>query len=223
VPGPSMRELLDDAAHGRFPAVDGGWTCISPWRSDVGAIVAFTGHAYIAVPSELAPALERLEIDGYGGAHAPSVVSTLAGPDGWIDSLDVVLVLGAAGRQRSSMRLIERHDLADHPRAVFARRVRDEVVVLGSELADESVLTLSRGLGGLPEIGIETNGRTDAVEMILAGAALAPSGATITASVAPGNARALRTFLKAGFCPVASVQLFQRATHSPGLPTAGGV
>lgn len=224
MPLPTMQMLLDDAAHGGFPAADGQWTLIPPWRADVGAVVAFTGHAFVALPEDDSTALERLGLDGFGGAHAPAVVTELAGPGGWIDTLDVVLVLEATRRRRSLMRLVERPDLADHPRVRFARRVRDDVVVLGSDdVTSRSVVTLSRGLGGLPEVGIETDGQTDAVEMIVAAATRAPQGSTVVASVAPGNARALRTFLNAGFTPVASVQLFQKRGRGQDLSGADAV
>jgi hypothetical protein len=213
IPAPTLRSLLDDATVGRFPPVDGGWTQIPPWRRGLGAVVAFTGHSYVALPGPPAVELGSLGLDGFGGAHAPDVVIALAGPGGWIDSLDVVLVLGTVRRRRSpSHHLVERPDLSEHPRVDFARRVRDDVVVFGlDDLAERSLVTLSTGLGGLPEIGIATDGGVDAVEMIAAAAALAGERDTIVASVAPGNARALRAFLNAGFTPVGSIQLFQSA------------
>ncbi|MDT4909635.1 MAG: hypothetical protein QOI69_2876, partial [Pseudonocardiales bacterium] len=38
-----------------------------------------------------------------------------------------------------------------------------------------------------------------------------PGDQLVVAGVAPGNARALRTFLRVGFEPVASVQVYCRA------------
>ena len=43
-----MGELLTDAADGVFPAQDGGWHRVPPWREGVEAVMAFTGHAVLA-------------------------------------------------------------------------------------------------------------------------------------------------------------------------------
>lgn len=53
--------------------------------------------------------LARLGIDGVGGALHPAVLLALAGPQGWIDSLDILLA--ARGRGGESP-LVVRADLA---------------------------------------------------------------------------------------------------------------
>lgn len=206
-----LATLLADASAGQFPDPDGGWSRIPPWRDGVEAIVAFTGHAYFAVAEDIPAArIDELGADGLGGAHAPSVIQAIAGPQAWIDSLDVVLVVRTADAAAPS-RLVERPDLADHPRARLAARIRDEVQVLGyPQPENTSLVTVSRGLGGLPELGVQTNGSTDGAAMLREAMAAIPSYQLVVAAVAPGNARALRTFLRVGFQPVASVQLFCR-------------
>jgi len=206
---PTLRSLLLDAHRGVFPAVDGGWTRIAPWRRGLGAVIAFTGHAFIAVADDVGDGhLEHLRIDGFGGAHATAVIQSLAGAEGWIDSLDAVLV--SAPTREAERTLVERPDLTDHPRVLVARKVRDDVRVLGHPgPGDRSLVTVSRGLGGLVELGIETDGAADAVAMLREASTLVPDDEPVVAAVAPGNARALRTFLSAGFRPVASVQLYQ--------------
>ena len=90
--------LLRDAAAGRFPAPDGGWHRVPPWRDGVEAVLAFTGHAVLAVGDDVSD--ERLagSTRRVGGAHHPRVLTALAGPGGWVDSLDAVLVArGRAG------------------------------------------------------------------------------------------------------------------------------
>ena len=207
--------LLRAAARGSFPQVDGGWDLGRPWRHGVGAVVAFTGHAVVVPPAGFEPArCQHLGIDGFGAAHAPHVVTALAGPGGWVDSLDAVLVRVPDGAGNAPGEpLVDRPDLADHPRACFARRVRDEVRVLGRPDDSPALVTLGRGIGGLPEIGIETDGSVDAVALLRAAEAAVPRGEPVVAAVAPGNARALRTFLAAGYTPVGSVQLVVPRSH----------
>ena len=94
----------------------------------------------------------------------------------------------------------------------LARRLRDDVRVLGfSDPGISALVTVGRGLCGLLELGIETDGRVDAVAMIREASMAGPEGEPVVAAVAPGNARALRMVLAAGFRPIASVQLSQRS------------
>jgi hypothetical protein len=206
-----LGRLLTDALGGRFPPCDGGWHRVPPWRAGVEAVCAFTGHAVLAVGADVTDArLTGLGVDGFGGAHHPRVLLELAGPSGWIDSLDAVLVRAGGGEQE----LVDRPDLADHPRVAFARAVREDVRVLGSrDSADESVATLSRGIAGLSEISVELDdrqrGRGGGAAYVRAAAAAAPAGEPVVAAVAPGNAASLRAFLGAGFVVVGSVQLLR--------------
>lgn len=205
-----LATLLRAAGRGRFPDPDGGWSRIPLWRPAVEAIVAFTGHAFFAVADDVADQqIAELGADGYGGAHAPSVIHALAGPDAWIDSLDAVLVIQTP--EDGSSRLVERPDLGDHPRVRLAGRIRDEVQILGyPEIENTSVVTVSRGLGGLLELGVQADRATDGAGMLREALSALPGAQLVVAAVAPGNARALRTFLRVGFQPVASVQLYCR-------------
>lgn len=210
---PTLRSLLLDAAQDRFPTPDGGWTRIQPWRHGLEGVVAFTGHAFLATGADVEDQLlADLGVDGAGGAHAPRVVQALAGPTGWVGTLDVVLVSGPGDTRRTRTVLVDRPDLADMPAVVQARRVHGDVRILGTDdREDRSLVTVARGLGGLVQLGIETDGPAHAASMIRAARGLAPAGDPVVATVPPANARALRAFLRAGFKPVASVQLYQRA------------
>src|SRR3954466_7118580 len=85
-------KVLSKAAAGDFPAVDGGWQRVGPWRPGVEGGVAFTGHPSPAVDDDVSDGtLASLGPDGFGGASNPRVVARLAGT-GWIDALDIVLV-----------------------------------------------------------------------------------------------------------------------------------
>lgn len=209
-------EAIHRAAAGRFPPVDGGWERTCPWREGVEGVVAFTGHSYLAVGEDVPDAdLHRLGADGFGGSTGPRLVSALAG-SGWIDALDLVLTAFGTGAGSS---LVPRPDLQSHERARLAASVRDAVEVLGyAARCDRTVVTLSRGLGGLLEVGVETDpaqrhtGATvlrDVLDRV-------PEGEIVVAACAPGNARAVRAFLTAGFVPVGSAQLWRPVRDADG-------
>lgn len=65
--------------------------------------------------------------------------------------------------------------------------------------------TLSRGIAGLTEVGVQAQDGS-ALALLEGARAQVPRGETLLASVTPGNARSLRFFLRHGFVPVGSVQ-----------------
>ena len=204
-----LAAVLRLAAAGVFPPVDGGWDRVRPWREGLEAVVALTGHAYLAVGEDVDDAaLAALRPDGFGGAHHPRVVTALAG-GGWVDALDVLLAAGGGGVPVRADRLVPRPDLAGHPRAVLARRLRGDVLVLGRPGGDASLVTVSTGVAGLTEIGAEVAAGTDGAHLVADVVATRPAGSTVLAAVAPGNARSLRSLLRAGMRPVGSVQLYR--------------
>lgn len=208
-----LGQLLLQCADGTFPLPDGGWHRVPTWRDDVEAAVAFTGHAVFAVRDDVTDeTLHRLGADGFGGAHHPRLIAEVAGRDGWIDSIDAVL-LGRGTGQPSP--LVERPDLVGSVRALHALGVRDVERVLGyPDPTDCSVVILSRGLGGLPELSFELDprfrGGRRARGLVDDALALLPDDEIVVTAVAPGNAASLRTVLGAGFVPVGSVQLWRR-------------
>jgi len=181
---------------------------VPPWRPGLAAVVAFTGHAFVALDPEhlLEPAVQA-RLDGFGGAHHPAVATAIAGPGGWIDSLDSVLVAHGVGGPPI---LGDRPDLAAHARVAFAAGVRSDVRVVGPPVGDAFV-TIGRGLGGLSELGVAVGDTTSGRQLLRDALTMIPAGEVTLAAVAPGNARALRAFLAAGFRPVASVQLLRPA------------
>jgi GNAT superfamily N-acetyltransferase len=205
--------LIADAAAGSYPAVDGGWHRVPPWRPDVEAVVAFTGHAVFAVRDDVTDdTLARLGADGFGGASHPALLTGIAGPEAWIDSLDAVLVAEGSG---TGGRLVERPDLRRHPRAQHADGVREVRQVLGyADPKDSTVVIISAGIGGLTEISFELDpakrGRGEGRQLVEDALSAVPAGDLVLAGVAPGNAASFRALLASGFRPVASVQLFRR-------------
>jgi GNAT superfamily N-acetyltransferase len=210
-----VADLIRSAAAGHHPVPDGGWHRVAPWRPGVEGVFAFTGHAVLAVDDEVTDErLEGLGVDGLGGANHPRVLLDLAGEGGWIDSLDALLVRRVPVTPTYEP-LVDRPDLDSHPRAHWARAVRDDVRVLGHrELTDQSIATLSRGIGGLLELSVEleptARGRGRATALIEAAVAAVPED-LVVAAVAPGNAASLRAFLAAGFAVLGSVQLLRPA------------
>jgi GNAT superfamily N-acetyltransferase len=170
--------------------------------------------------------LRALGVDGIGGAHDPRLIVDLAGEGGWIDSLDAVLAgrgTGGGGSPDSqcdpggpgdSGVLVKRPDLADHPRARFARAMRDDVTVLGYPDPDrQAMAVISRGLAGLAEMGFELEPdrrRSGAGRALVKDAlSMVPRGRLVVSAVAPGNAASLRALLANGFAPLGSIQLFR--------------
>lgn len=216
-----LSEVLARAASGRFPPVDGGWERLARWRQGVFGILAFTGHAFVCAPASVSDTeITALGVAGYGEAHQPDVVTALAAGH-TVHTLDAVLARHGTGSAPGVTRdpgavddgdLARRDDLAEHPRVRLARSIRDDVQVWGVPPEEgDDLLTLARGLGGLPEFGIETTTPGAGAALLARGLDLVPADQPVIACCAPGNARALRRFLHAGFRPVASVQLWHEA------------
>lgn len=208
-----LGEIITRAADGDFPEVDGAWERVEPWRAGVEGVVAFTGHAYVAVGDAVADTeVDRLGADGYGGAHNPRLALGLSG-GGFVDCLDLVLAArGTGANSEGEGPLVPRNDLRNHPRAELATLLRSEVRTYGYAAHDDrTVVTFSRGLGGLAELGVEADDRHagSGTGLVRDALDLVPADEVVVAACAPGNARAIRAFLGAGFAPVASVQLWR--------------
>ena len=220
----SLADLITAAADGRFPAPDGGWRRVPPWRPGLAAVVAFTGHAVLAVPPDIPDQrLVSLGVDGLGGAHDPRLITALAGPDGWIDCLDMLMAGRGSGGAGAPPLLADRPDLATHPRAVFAAQTRDQPRPLGYPDRERHALAvISRGIAGLTELSFELEpqcrGRGGGAGLVRDALSAVPAGQLVLAAVAPGNAASVRALLAAGFVPLGSVQLFRPAADSSPHP-----
>ena len=64
---------------------------------------------------------------------------------------------------------------------------------------------------GCSSSGAEATAGTDGARLVADVLASCPAGSTVLAAVAPGNARSLRSFLRAGMRPVGSVQVYRPA------------
>ena len=197
--------VLLDAADGRFPPVDGEVDWLAPDGAGTHAVVELTGHSFVLTTRERHDAPQPLH--GYGGCTHPDVLRWLAGPGGWVGSLDAVLVT----RARPGAPLAPRHDAEDHPRVVRSRHHRRDVRVLGDE---RGLVTIGTGLAGRLELSVELTGDRrpgDGRALIAGGLASLDPGRVVFAQVAPGNAASLRAFLACGFVPIGSEVLLAPA------------
>ena len=201
-----LHRILLDATEGRFPDVDGAVEVVEPMPGDHHAVVEFTGHSFVVTDCDAGEVLAR-GVDGFGGASQPDLLRWLAGPNGWIGSVDAVLFARGVGGGR----LPERSDLDDHPRVMRSRVHRREVHVYGD---NTGLVTIGRGLVDRLEVSVELLGtRTPGAGRRVIGEALAliPAGEVVFAQVAPGNAASLRAFLSCGFMPIGAEILLQPA------------
>lgn len=219
-----LAELLGAAEQGRFPVADGGWHRVPQWQAGLGAVVAFTGHAVLALDDPKGKdlgdqQLETLGFNGLGGACDPRVMVRLAGPEGWISCLDQLFVARGRGPFPVGADLVRRSDLEDHPRVVYAAQHRSGVEVFGRpDPLSRTVVTLGSGVAGLPELGWELDpqerGRGAGAALVTDALGLIPAGELVVCAAAPGNAASVRAILRAGLRPVGSVQLFE-PRHQP--------
>ena len=204
-----LGDIVRQAADGVFPEPDGSVEVVAPYLPGVEAVVSFTAHAVVATALPLQALLDA-GADGYAGATSAPVMAALAGPYGEVDVLDALLVARGTGRST----LPERPDLEAHPRAGYARGWRADVHVHGDE---RGLVTVARGLGGLPAVSFEVppegRGRGHGRALLREALGLVPADDPVLAAVAPGNAASLRAALAAGFVPLGSVQLVR-----PGRP-----
>ena len=209
--------LIAAAAAGRFPDPDGSWERVPLWRPGLEAIFSFTAHAVFAVAPDISDRrIASLGADGFGGAHDPRLIAALAGPDGWIDVLDMLLAGHGTARPGVAPLLVGRPDLTAHSRVRFAARIRDEPRVLGyPDPGRSAVATISRGMAGLTELSFEIEpgrrGQGGGARLAADALSVLPAGQLAVAAVAPGNAASVRALLSAGFTPLGSLQLFRRA------------
>ena len=198
--------VLEGAAAGHHPPVDGAVTFLPELADGNRAIVALTGHAFICTADP--EALGDLSLDGFGAALHPGAVLRIA--DGGIVGVnDVILVAPGRG---GGTDLAETGAWDDHHRVRHARRLRSDVTVLGGT---SGFVTIAAGLAGRRELSIEVAdpGAEPGLGRRLldqARRAVDP-GAWLFAAVSPGNARSLRSFLAAGFTPIGSELIIDRS------------
>lgn len=199
--------VLERAADGHHPPVDGGVTLLPELPDGNRAIVALTGHAFVCSPLS-ADDLADLGLDGFGAALDPTAILRVAegGAIGVNDAILVARGIGG-GTDVATTGQWDGHHRVDH-----ARRLRRDVVVFGDE---RGFFTIAGGLAGRTELSIEVArpGEDPGLGRWLldqARRAVEP-GSRLFAAVSPGNARSLRSFLAAGFTPLGSEVIIDRS------------
>ncbi|RAO31259.1 hypothetical protein ONO23_04085 [Micromonospora noduli] len=206
----TLADILDAAAHGRYPPPDGRTTVVpQPSRRDAG-VIAFTGHSVVFTdedPQWVRRTLATLDCDPLAATMNPRFLGALL--DRTRRSMDTIDLLTVASCLDGPppLHLAELTD-ADHPREVRSRRRRDDIRVWGAE---GGVVVLGRGVAGRWEAAIEVDDerRHRGLGRALATAArhLVPDGQPVWAQQAAGNARSVRAFQAAGFRPVGAEAL----------------
>lgn len=184
---------------------------LPPPDGPVQAVVAFTAHHVIAAGVDEHEVSRRLPPGDLGAPMSPPFLLFLAG---WLGAepgaLDAVLVL-PPGPTHDPGDLVERDDLADHPRVRRAARYRTDVRVYADHGAD-GLLVVGRGLAGRWEMAFEVEprarGRGLGRRLATAARAAVPDDEVVFAQVSPGNVASLRAVLAAGYVPIASEVLF---------------
>jgi hypothetical protein len=201
-----LRAVLERAAGGAFPPVDGGVEVMAPDVAGTHAIVEFTGHAFVLSSRGRDEPLFA-GVDAFGGVMQPRFVLDLAGPGAVIGSHDLVLAR-RGGSDAPALMPTDGHDA--HPRVLRARHHRRDVSVLGDE---RGFVTIGRGLVDRVELSVEvtTPGVGAGRALILGGLATVPHDVWVFAQVAPGNAASVRAILACGFTPIGSEVLIDPA------------
>ena len=92
----ALRQLLENAAAGRFPPADGGTQVIPAPDGPVHAVLAFTGHHVIAAAIDPAEVMTRLDPDDIAAPMGAPFLAWLGGRLGAMPgTLDVVLAARA--------------------------------------------------------------------------------------------------------------------------------
>ncbi|MGQ5261463.1 GNAT family N-acetyltransferase [Micromonospora sp. ZYX-F-536] len=208
--GSTLADILDAAAHGRFPPPDGGTTVVpQPSHRDAG-VIAFTAHSVVFTdedPQWVRRTLAALDCDGLAAAMNPRFLAALL--DRTRRSTDTIDLLTVASPLPGAPPLkLNEVVNAGHPREARARKRRDDVRVWA---ADGGVVVLGRGVAGRWETAIEVDEgcRRRGLGRALATAVrhLVPAGQPVWAQQAAGNARSVRAFQAAGFRPVGAEAL----------------
>ncbi|MDG4857324.1 GNAT family N-acetyltransferase, partial [Streptomyces sp. T-3] len=142
---PTLSEILDAAARGKFPPMDGSTTVVpQPGARDAG-VLACTAHSVVFMdedPEWVRATLASVDCDALSATMNPRFLTALLDRTGrTIDTIDLLTVADRLpGAPPLALREIED---PDHPRVVRARHRRDGVRVWA---ADGGVLVLGRGV-----------------------------------------------------------------------------
>ncbi|MFE2579040.1 GNAT family N-acetyltransferase [Streptomyces sp. NPDC059378] len=205
----NLRDILEAAARGVFPAADGATTVVPQHCPRDAGVIAFTAHSVVFTdedPRWVRETLAAMDCDALAAPMNARFLAALLERTGRRhDTIDLLLV-GSPLPGEPALSLTEIED-PDHPRVVTSRRRRDDVRVW---TAEGGVLVLGRGVAGRLEVAVEVaeglRHRGLGRRLVTAARQLG-GGEPVWAQVSPGNARSLRAFQAAGYVPVGSEAL----------------
>jgi GNAT superfamily N-acetyltransferase len=203
-----LAATLQEAARGRFPAVDGVIEVLPAPPGRSMAVVAFTAHHVVAADVDPEWVRAQLPADDLSAPMGARFLVALGERIGrQAGSLDVVLATAGLG---GKPKLAEVPG-AEHPRVARAHRYRSGVRVFEAA-GGAAVVLMGQGLGGRTEVAVEVEpaarGGGLGAQALLEARRLTGEGEVVFSQVAPGNAASLRAFLRAGFEPIGCEVLF---------------
>jgi hypothetical protein len=213
-----LRQLLDDAARGRFPSPRWGLDVVRAPERMAAAVVALTGHHVIAAPLGRDELDSQLDPDDVAAPFNPEFLAWLGRRLGAkVGHIDATLARLGGGSPDPDW-LEATTSPQDNERVRRANRLRTDVRFYRPPEGG-AVITLGRGLAGRWELSMEIDdeearNRGLGTRLVRAAVGLVPSDESVFAAVAPGNARSLRALLGAGFRPIGAECLL-----SPGNGT----
>jgi GNAT superfamily N-acetyltransferase len=205
-----LRMLLDNAAAGNFPPVDGLVEVVPSPGGPADALLALTGHFMLAAdidPEEFAARVPPRDLS------LPMSPATLVWLEQRLGSIPTTLdaLLCSPGNGGGLPEWLHEVDGHDHPRVDEAARYRRDLRVFVDD-GESAVLALGRGVVDRWDFGFEVardaRGRGLGRRLVQAALDLVPRGETLWAQVAPGNAASVRAILASGFIPVGAEVLF---------------
>ncbi len=209
----ALRQLLEDAAAGRFAPPDGETQVLPSPDGPVHCVLGFTAHHVIAADVDPGEVATHLDPDDISAPMGAPFLAWLGGRLGAAPgTLDVVLS-ARAGPAAPPFPDDIREIAPDVARRRVSRALLYRTGVRAWETGDgNGLLIVGRGLAGRWEAAFEVFpgardrglGRTLAAVSMLA----VPRGDRVFLQVAPGNAASLRAVLAAGFRPIGSEVLF---------------
>jgi GNAT superfamily N-acetyltransferase len=205
-----LAELLGRLAAGETPPADATVVTVPATLGAPALVVG--GSAWHVVAADVDPAWVAAQVahDPLAAPLGARFLAALADEVGVEPGvLDAVLVAPPAPRE-PGLKLVEA-DVWGHPRVQRALRHRSDVRVWTTPDAS-ALVALGRGVCGRWEVSLEVDeparGRGLGTALAAAAPALVPARTPLWAQVAPANVASLRSFLAAGYRPVAAEVLF---------------
>jgi hypothetical protein len=202
-----LADILRRAGQDEFP--DWGPITVLPAPPHLnGAVVAFSGHTFIAADVEPGEVRAHIGENPLTGPVLPSFLEWLSSEIGARAGM-IDVVLAARGTGAPDPVLKEEPGWREYERAQHGARLRRELS--GWTAEGLGLILIGRGLVDRWELAYEVAPDAPAGSgRMLASLALGlvPQGEPLFAQVAPGHARSLRACVAAGYRPIGSEILF---------------